>query len=289
MKTRLILFAAIGLLAFSAIAQELPMPSPNSVLKQQVGLTDVTIKYSRPSMKGRNIFGELVPMDQLWRAGANMCTRISFSNPVTIAETEVAAGTYAILIYPSATQWEFILNSDTTLRGTSGYDTLKDVLRASVNPEPGPMRETMTFNIDKIRDNGAVINLEWAELSLSLPFAVNDEKQALKNIQKAIKALKDGEYRAYMNGAQYMSKIGMNEDALKNIDKAIEIGDYWYAHWIKAQILGEMERYREAIETGNVALEKGAETYAKNGREFTYGESFMPDIDNWIQKESEKK
>jgi hypothetical protein len=266
-------------------AQELPMPSPNSTFSQRVGLTDITVRYSRPSMKERMIFGELVPHEELWRAGANMCTRISFSNNVKFGDKEVKAGTYSLFFIPSMGEWTFILNSDTTLRGTSGYDSLNDVLRTKALPMPNPeMRETMLFNIDMIRNESATLVMEWADMSVRIPFTVNDREQAMKNIKTAIKEQKEGEYRAYMRAASYMNDIGENEKALDHIDKAIEIGDYWYAHWIRAQILADLERYADATEAGDAALQKGQSYYADQEKEFPYLDMIAPKLGQWRNK-----
>lgn len=279
--TVLIIFIA----ALEIQAQELPMPSPNASVSQRVGLTDITIRYSRPSMKERMIFGELVPYGKLWRAGANMCTRLSFSNNVKFGDEEVKAGTYSLFLIPEMGEWTFILNSDTTLRGISGYDSLKDVLRSKALPMPNPeMRETMIFNIDRIRDESAELVMEWADMKVTMPFTVDDRAQALKNIKAAIKEQKEGEYRAFMNAASYMSRIGDNEKALDHIDKAIEIGDYWYAHWIRAQVLADLERFADATAAGDAAMQKGQAYYADQGKEFTYFEMIAPKLEQWRNK-----
>ncbi len=275
----------ILLSASPLLAQELPMPSPSSMLKQRVGLTDITIKYSRPSMKDRVIFGDLLPFDEMWRAGANKCTRISFSNPVFFGEKKVDAGAYSVFFIPSPNEWVFILNSDTNLRGTSGYDTLKDVLRMNVIAMPVPeKRESMLFNIGKLRDQSAALEMEWDEVKVSISFFVNDMDQAMKNIKKAIKEQKEGEYRAYMNAASFLSRSGQNEQALEYIDDAIKIGDYWYAHWIKAQILGDMKQYDKAMQSVDAAVTKGQAHYADLGRDFTYIETISKKAKEWENK-----
>lgn len=286
MKKTLWILSALFFINSTSMAQELPMPSPEATLKQRIGLTDVTIRYSRPSAKGRIIFGDLVPFNELWRAGANMCTRISFSTDVQVGDTKVKAGTYAILYIPGTPEWTFIMNTDTTLRGTSGYDSLKDVLRMNVpsmgNPE---MKETMSFDFDFIRDTEAVLVMSWADQNVKVPIMVNNHEQAMKNIKEAIKNMKEGEYRPHMNAASYLNRVGESEAALGHINKAIEIGNYWYAHWIKGQILAKLERFKEATEAGDKALLLGAEAYAKEGRVFTYVETFAPELESWRQRQ----
>jgi len=201
-KIKNTLLLALILLAGSASAQELPMPSPTSTLTQRIGLTDISITYSRPSMKGRMIWGDLVPMDKIWRTGANKATKISFSNDVKILEKPVAAGEYSVFTIPADGIWTLILNSDLELWGTGDYDSLKDVLRVELPVDVNPMQaETMTFYFDNLSSDGGVLYLTWAELRIPIVISTNDHEIAMKNIEKAIAENEKNDYGPYINAA----------------------------------------------------------------------------------------
>ncbi|MFN3316104.1 MAG: DUF2911 domain-containing protein, partial [Raineya sp.] len=143
--------------AISALyAQELPQASPVSKLEQRIGLTDVSVRYSRPSVKERKIWGEVVPYRTIWRTGANACTVISFSDNVSINGQNVPAGEYSLFTIPTENEWTIILNKNTKLWGSDGYKQEEDVLRFNVKPEMNaPFTETMLFAFDNIKIDAA--------------------------------------------------------------------------------------------------------------------------------------
>ncbi|MBK7269947.1 MAG: DUF2911 domain-containing protein [Flavobacteriales bacterium] len=147
---RSLLALAVALPIISA-AQDLPQPSPRGQVEQVVGLTNVKVDYSRPSAKGRKIFGDLVPFGQLWRTGANMCTTIELSGPVVVSGKSVAKGKYSLFTIPNEKEWTVILNSDTTLGGTDGYDEAKDVARFVTPVVAAEWTETFTIDPDEVK------------------------------------------------------------------------------------------------------------------------------------------
>ena len=144
----------LGILALSitvpSFAQELPQPSPTSTVQQRIGLTDITVNYSRPSANGRTIFGDLVPYDQLWRTGANSSTKISFSNAVIIEGKTVDAGEYALFTVPNKESWTVVLSKQTSLWGVTGYDKNEDVLRIVIVPEKSDLDETFSIGFKNL-------------------------------------------------------------------------------------------------------------------------------------------
>ncbi|MEO8036412.1 MAG: DUF2911 domain-containing protein, partial [Acidobacteriota bacterium] len=131
-------------------ALKLPRVSPNAELKQTVGLTDITITYSRPGVKGRAIWGAIVPWDQVWRTGANDATTIAFSDDVVVGGTKVPAGKYSLHTIPSQSEWTIILNNTANQWGSFSYDPAKDAVRIKVTPEKAEFREWMSFEIPKL-------------------------------------------------------------------------------------------------------------------------------------------
>lgn len=173
------LLASIMMLMFAVqvSAQDKPAPSPLGKIYQRVGVTDVEITYSRPSVKERTIFAEdgLVPMEKLWRTGANAASTISFSTDVTIGGSKIPSGTYSILSIPGTKEWVIMLNSDAGLRGTNGYDENKNVATIKVEPMSFPMNvETMTFVIGDVTATTAMIGLIWEKTMVG--FTVEVEK-----------------------------------------------------------------------------------------------------------------
>src|SRR5690349_20026562 len=149
--------AALALLATtSAFAQmRTPRPSPSATLTRTVGLTDITIKYSRPGVKGRTIWGDLVPYDKVWRTGANEATTISFSDDVKIEGQKLPKGTYSLHTIPGADQWTINFNGVADQWGSYSYDQAKDVLRVNVKPQPAPMIERLMFEIPDVTTDTA--------------------------------------------------------------------------------------------------------------------------------------
>ena len=151
-----------------------PQPSPTATFSQKVGLTDVSITYSRPSKKGRTIFGELVPYDKLWRTGANAATKITFSYNVKIAGKDLPAGSYALFTIPGENEWTVIFNKDHAQRGTGNYKESEDALRVKIkSTKIAETVETFQINIEDNKPNSAIIELLWESTLVQIPLVVN--------------------------------------------------------------------------------------------------------------------
>ncbi|MDH3650221.1 MAG: DUF2911 domain-containing protein [Saprospiraceae bacterium] len=158
--------------ASAAIAQERRAPSPASTLSQKVGLTDVTIEYSRPSMKGRTIMGELVPYDAGWRTGANSATKITFSDAVTVDGKELAAGSYALMTKPGMESWEVHFHTYGE-SGAGSYAGKDPAVKVMVEPVALECTvETFLINIDELRDNSATLQLIWEQTLVPVSLGV---------------------------------------------------------------------------------------------------------------------
>ena len=261
-------------------AQDLPKPSPLGTVTQVVGLTEVTITYSRPGVKDRKIWGDLVPYNKMWRTGANKATLISFSDDVKIEGNTVKAGSYSLFTIPTENEWTVVLNSETELWGTGDYNQEKDVLRVNIKPNTNCEQfERMTFTIDDMTMNSAVITLRWEKLKLPIKLEVETQEKALKNIEEATTV----GWRAYSNAAQYYLNANLdNAKALEYVEKAIAGSDnYWYPVYLKAQIQAKGENYKEAIKTAEKALEIG-----NASENFSYGDNIGKSIKEWKEKSS---
>ena len=244
-----------GLLAFAGTAQELPVPSPLGEVGQKVGLTEVEIEYSRPSAKGRTIFGELVKYGEMWRLGANMATKLEISTPVTIGGKELEKGEYSMQAIPAESgDWTIIINSDAGLRGLSGYDEKKDVVRLTAKALDNSYTETFTIGFDKLTANSAVIAIQWEKLKVEVPFKVKTEEIAKANIAAAIKEGKELD-KVYASAASYFSDMNDYKTALMYADKSLGVKKTHQAMFTKATILKANGDMKGAIKTGKEALE----------------------------------
>lgn len=169
---------------------EFPAASPACTLKQRVGLTDITVVYSRPSVKGRSIFGGIVPFGQVWRAGANQNTKISFSTPVKLDGNEIPAGNYALFAIPGEQEWTIILNKNTNQWGAFQYKTNDDVVRFPVTPVAlrDTSIETMAFEFNRIRDESALFELVWDKTVVPIRLTVEVTDKIVPQIEAAMAA-----------------------------------------------------------------------------------------------------
>src|SRR6266700_3192134 len=201
-----------ALLATTARADlELPRPSPGAKVSQEVGLTQITVDYSCPGVKGRKIWGELVPYDKLWRTGANSATKITFSKDVTFADHPVAAGSYALFTVPAKNgDWQVVLNKVADQPGIGReYKPELDLFRAKVHAQPAPFRERLAFIFSNFDDDKAALDIEWDKLRVSIPIKVNTAQQAVASITKEL----DNSWRPYANAARYMLEVKKDYDA----------------------------------------------------------------------------
>lgn len=149
---------------------ETPRPSPAAKVSQRVGLTDVSVEYSSPGVKKRKVWGDLVPLDKMWRTGANASTKITFSKDVMVGDKPVPAGTYALLSIPGKKSWTLVLNKNTDIGGNMDkYVEADDVARVTASPKSIPARERLTFIFSNVTDDSVSLDLEWDKVRVSLP------------------------------------------------------------------------------------------------------------------------
>ncbi len=223
---------AASAITFSSMAQlDLPQPSPLGKVEQVVGLTNVTIEYSRPSVKGRKILGDVVPYNTMWRTGANASTKLTFDGQVTVAGSLVKPGTYSLLTIPHEGSWEVMLNSDSKVNGADGYDPNLNVVMTKVEPTKGPFVETFTISITDVVKDAAMIELAWAEFRVRFSVEAPSTDQALANIDKA---LAGAEVKAGMYGsaARFCIDRGVrSKEALAWAQKSVDMdAKFWTVH-----------------------------------------------------------
>jgi hypothetical protein len=256
---------AMVLVNFATDAQiKTPAPSPKAYLTQIVGLTQVEINYSRPSVKGRTIFGDLVPFGKLWRTGANENSTISFSEDVTINGKILAKGKYSLFTIPKADAWEIIFYATTDNWGIPEvWDESKVVLKASAVADIMDKNvESFTIGINTLDLNFAELELSWEKTYVALKFEVPTQKTALANIEKVLAGPTAGDY---FSSAQYLFQSNIDvTTALQYVNKALEMKEekpFWYLR-LKSLIQFKTGDKKGAIETAKQSL-RGAEI-AKN-------------------------
>lgn len=258
-KLTLVAFALT--LLFSVQAQiETPQPSPFTKIEQKVGLTDVTLEYSRPSMKGRSIFGDLVPYGKLWRTGANKNTMVSFSDDVVVDGQTLKAGSYAIFVTPSASSWDVVFYSDTENWGTpQNWDDSKVAAKTTVNTMKMPMQvETFTITFDNLTSNSAELGFIWSDTMANVKFEVPTDKMVSAAIDKVMAGPSANDY--YTAAVYNLSENKDLGKAKEWMDKAMSMVKeprYWQLRQ-QSLLYAKLGKKKLAIKAAKKSLE-GAE------------------------------
>ena len=253
---KLFALAVASFIIFSTEAQQLttPQTSPTTEVKQNFALSSIELSYSRPGVKGRKIFGDLVPYGKVWRTGANGATTITFGEDVTIGGKKVPAGKYGLLSIPGQTEWTFIITKQLDVTSPAAYKQDQDVVRVTSKPETLPFSiETMMINIDNIKSNSCNIGLVWDHVFAG--FDVTSDVDS--KVMEQIKGTMEKDNRPYFTAAQYYIDNG------KDLNKAVEWLDKAYAqnpdaYWImyqKARALKMLGKKTEAIAASNKSIE----------------------------------
>lgn len=273
MKRLLFTLCLAGGLTSATAQVEAPQPSPFTKIEQKVGLTDVTLEYSRPGMRDREIFGNLVPYGEVWRTGANENTKITFSDDVKIDGKDLKAGTYAIFTIPEENEWEVMFYTDSNNWGTpQEWDDKKVALtaKAEVMELPFPM-ESFTIMIDELQNDSAALSFIWEQTVASLRFEVPTDSKTMASIEKTMNGPGANDYFA---AASYYHDSEKDLDkAYEWITKAVEMGNP-DAYWVlrkKSLIEADLGKKDEAIATAKKSLaaaeKAGNQDYVKMNKD----------------------
>lgn len=258
-------------------AQQLrtPQPSTTQTVKQDFGLGGIELSYSRPNMKGRKIFGDLVPFDKVWRTGANSATTLTFSDEVIIGGTKIPAGKYGLLTIPSANEWTIIITKQTDVTSPAAYKQDMDVVRVKAKPMALPWSfETFGMSFETIKDNSLELMMAWDKTVVSLPISTDVEGKVMKQIETIM--TKDN--RPYFAAAAYYADNGKDlNQAVAWFDKAIEQNPQ--AFWIyyqKAKALAKQGKKAEAMAVSAKSMELAKA--AKNDDYVALNEKLQKDL-----------
>ena len=252
MSFRTFLIPTACLVAAPVFAQfQAPQPSPGATLTQRIGLTDVSISYSRPNVKGRAIWGGLVPWDKPWRTGANQATTVTFSDEVTVQGQKLAAGTYALVTVPGKDEWTVIFNKDTKLWFETEYDAAKDVLRVKAKPAAADMTESFTLRFLSVDTASAVLAIEWEKLRVPVTIGVEIDGK----IRKAVASAKADDWQTPLGAARYyFDKKANQAEAWQWLEKSIGIKRNFSNLARKARVLAEEGKFADAVKDGEESL-----------------------------------
>jgi hypothetical protein len=239
-----------GVLIFTGlVAQELPQPSPLSTVEQRVGLTDITVEYSRPSAKGRTIFGDLVPFDEMYRTGANASTKISFSTDVVFGGRAVPAGKYALYTIPGKTEWTIILHKNTSHWGVGDYTEEEDLLRIKVKPTVVPMTETFSVEFNNFKEEMADLIIKWEKTGVKITVNCNSVEQSKTNIINKLNEIENA-YSVYNTAARYYLETQLDaKQALEWAKKSTSIEEKFWNVYTLSLAQAANNDYKVAIET----------------------------------------
>lgn len=247
-----------ALAAAPALAQlSTPLPSPNATVSQNVGVTKIEVVYSRPSVRGRTIWGELVPWDKVWRTGANAVTKITFDGDVMVEGQKLAAGAYGLYTIPGKTEWTIIFNNVST--GGPDHVAEKDALRVKVKPVSAEMKELFTIGFPAVTSDSATLAMSWEKLKVPVSITVDTKARFLANAKDAVAKAKPDDWQTPLVAARYLydNKYAL-EDAGKWIDKSIATKATFGNLSTKANALAAEGKAKEAAATGEKALAAGA-------------------------------
>jgi len=252
-----------------------PAPSPVQNLRQDFGLGTIELSYSRPGVRGRKVYGDLLPYGQVWRTGANSATTISFTDEVIVGGKKVPAGKYGLLTIPGAKQWIVILTKQTNVTSPADYNAEQDVVRVNVSTTKSKTStETFTLSIQDIKPTSCNLVMSWEKRSLSLPIQTDIETKIMANIDADMKTEKP----PYYNAAMYFMDNGKDlNQALAWFDKAVESNPtaFWI-HYQRANCLAKLGKKAEAI--AGAEKSKQLATEAKNGDYVKLNEKLLAEL-----------
>ena len=261
MKKLLFAFSLLCAANIASAQLKMPAPSPTQIIKQDFALGSIELTYSRPSIKGRKIFGDLVPYNAVWRTGANAATIIKFNDPVELGGKKIDTGSYALYSIPNDDSWEIILNKGITNWGSDGYKQTDDVVRFKVNTmKVKEAAESFTMQFANIRPESCELHIMWDKTAVAIPITALIKDRMRASLEKAMM----GEKKPFWNAAQFYNEYDKNSTkALESINGAVAQNPKAFYMWLyKAKIEKEMGDKKAAMASSKKSLELARE--AKN-------------------------
>ena len=237
----------------------LPRASQHALVSQRIGLTDITINYHRPLANGRQIWGKVVPYGQVWRAGANENTTITFTDPVTIEGKQLDKGTYGLHMIPGESEWTVIFSKDAAAWGSFSYKQEDDALRVTVKPQATELHDALAYDFDDVKPDSTVVTMRWDKVAVPFKVQVNVNDIVTANIHRQLYGLNQYYWEGWDDAAQYflVNKINLDE-ALKYEDTSIQNEERYDNLMNKSKVLDAMGRKQDADVFKAKALDKAS-------------------------------
>jgi Protein of unknown function (DUF2911)/Tetratricopeptide repeat len=234
---------------------DLPRQSQHALVSQRIGITDITINYHRPLANGRQIWGKVAPYGQVWRAGANENTTITFTDPVTIEGQPLDKGTYGVHMIPGESDWTVIFSKISSAWGSFTYKQEDDALRVTVKPQTTELHDALAYDFDDVKPDSAVVTMRWDKVAVPFKVQVNVNDIVVASIRKQLHGLNHFYWEGWDDAAGYFlaNKIDLDE-ALKDEDQSIQAEERYDNVLNKAKILDAMGRAQDAEATRAKAL-----------------------------------
>jgi tetratricopeptide (TPR) repeat protein len=258
-KFRFLILPCLLLLAALCSAQStqlnLPRQSQKAEIVQRIGITDIVIVYHRPLVDGRKVFGGLVPYGEVWRAGANENTIITFPNDVTIEGKPLAAGTYGLHMIPNQDQWTVIFSKMHTAWGSFSYKEDEDALRVTVKPQTADMHNALTYDFDQLKPDSAVVVMSWDKVAVPFKVAVDVPKVVDASLHNQMRGLSQYTWDGWDDAGTYLvdNKVDLDE-ALKYENNSIANEDRYENEMTKSKVLTAMGKTADAQQAKDKAL-----------------------------------
>ena len=237
----------------------LPRASQHAVVMQRIGITDITINYHRPLANGRQIWGKLVPYGDVWRAGANENTTITFTDPVSIEGQPLEKGTYGLHMIPGENQWTVIFSKDSDAWGSFSYKQADDALRVTVKPQAAELHDALAYDFDDVKPDSTVVTMRWEKVAVPFKVSVNVNDIVTASIHKHVYGINQFYWEGWDDAAAYFlaNKIHLDE-ALKDEDLSIQNEERYDNLMNKSKILDAMGRKDESAAFLAKALDHGS-------------------------------
>ena len=286
MRSLFVAASAFVLLA----AQDKPAPvrltplhvSPACTVSQELGISKLDIAFARPAVKGRKVWGALVPYGEVWRAGANSATILTLSHAAKVAGKEVPAGSYSFFVLPGEKAWTLILNRQAKQWGAYAYKKEEDLLRWEVTPQAGPFLEYLDYRVIPVDSGNAIVELGWEKLRVSFPVAFDTKAIYWAHLEATLQKAPDSDWVPWYQAAKYCQEQGIEaQKALAWIETSLKIGDSFWNHETAARIYRDAKRLPEAI----AQLQKAIELSKTGGAPKAYTENLEKELAAWLKKE----
>jgi Protein of unknown function (DUF2911) len=225
----------------------LPRDSQRASVTQRIGITDITINYHRPLVKGRTVWGKVVPYGQVWRAGANENTTIQFTDPVSIEGKPLDAGIYGVHMIPAEDQWTVIFSKVSSAWGSFTYKESEDALRVTVKPQPADFHEALAYDIDQPTSDSAIVTMRWEKVAVPFKVSVNVNEIVQDSLHKQLRGLSQYTWDGWDDAANYLLAHKVNlDEALRYEDKSIQVEERYDNLMTKSQVLEALGKKDEA-------------------------------------------